>query len=176
MKQLKGVIFVLAGLFIMITVVSLLMPSNVMTVRSVVVHGDTSFIAAELTDLKKWKDWHPVFMADSNHIEVSAVSSGVNASASWSTNGKRNTFLITDASSNHIKASLMRKGENDVINVLSINPVNDSTAVQVEWRALTKLKWYPWEKFYGIFIDKITGPGYEMALNNLKELAENKRR
>jgi hypothetical protein len=55
-----------------------------------------------------------------------------------------------------------------------MNPVTDSSAMQVEWRVLTKLKWYPWEKFYGIFIDKLTGPGYEVALNNLKELAENK--
>jgi hypothetical protein len=42
----------------------------------------------------------------------------------------------------------------------------------VEWRSLTRLHWYPWEKFYAIFMDKITGPGYEAALNGLKEIVE----
>ena len=69
----------------------------------------------------------------------------------------------------------MRKGENDVENIISVTAVNAGSEIQVEWRVLTKLKWYPWEKFYGIFIDKITGPGYELALNNLKDLAEKKR-
>ena len=52
----------------MITLVSLLMPSKVMTVRSVVVHGDTGFIMSEIRDLKKWKDWHPVFFGEAGSL------------------------------------------------------------------------------------------------------------
>lgn len=172
MRQLKGFVFVIIGLAIMVTIVSLLMPSKVMTVRSVVIHADEILIAKEVTDLKRWKDWHPVFVHDSNTINISNPSSGVNAAATWTTNGKENKFIITEAEASHIKASLMRQGENDMVNVISINPVNDSTALQVEWRVLTTLKWYPWEKFYGIFIDKLTGPGYELALNNLRDFVE----
>ncbi len=174
MKQVKGFIFVLIGLFIMITLVSLLMPSNVMTVRSVVIHANHEDVFSKIKDLEKWKEWHPVFKTDSSSIVISKPSSGINAFATWTSNNKENKLLITEQSSNHIKASLMRKNENDVINIISINPVADSSALQVEWRALSKIKWYPWEKFYGIFIDKITGPGYEVALNNLKELAEDR--
>jgi hypothetical protein len=174
MKQLKGIVFVLAGLFIMITLVSLLIPSKVMTARSVVVHGNAGYIFSEISNLKRWKDWHPVFKSDSNTIKTSDPSSGVGASATWSTNGKENKLVITENQPDLVKVSLMRKGENDVESIISINHVADSSAVQVEWRVLTRLKWYPWEKFYGIFVDKITGPGYELALNNLKELAESK--
>ncbi len=172
MKHFKGFIIGLFVLSIMVTLGSLLMPSKVMTVRSVVVHADAGYVFSEINDLGKWKDWHPVFMIDSSKISISDPSSGVNASATWIANDVATKILITENSPNHIKASLIRKGENDVINIISVNPVTDSSAIQVEWRALTKLKWYPWEKFYGIFLDKITGPGYEMALNNLKELAE----
>ncbi|MFT3911244.1 MAG: hypothetical protein QM737_17620 [Ferruginibacter sp.] len=174
MRKLKAFVFVLTGLAIMITLVSLLMPSKVMTVRSVVVHADTGFIISEIRDLKKWKDWHPVFMNEHANIVTSDPSSGVNAFVTWNSNGTLNKLLVTESSSNHIKASLIRKGENDVVNIISMNPVNDSTAVQVEWRVLTTLKWYPWEKFYGIMIDKFSGPGYELALNGLRELAEKK--
>ncbi|MEO6671426.1 MAG: hypothetical protein ABIN36_18225 [Ferruginibacter sp.] len=172
MHKLKAFVFVLAGLFIIITLISLLMPSKVMTVRAVVVHADQRFLISQINDLGNWKQWHPVFMNDSNSIAIKNSSKGVNDFATWTTNGKLNKFLITESAANHIRASLMREGENDVANVISINPVNDSTTVQVEWRVLTTLKWYPWEKFYGIFIDKLSGPGYELALNNLKELAE----
>ncbi|MEO7523751.1 MAG: hypothetical protein ABIT58_06625 [Ferruginibacter sp.] len=175
MRQLKGFIFVLTGLAIMVTLFSLLIPSNVMTVRSVVIHGDTGFVISEIRDLKKWKDWHPVFMNDSSKVIISDPSAGVNAFATWNTNGNANKFVITESSSNHIQASLMRKGENDVTNIISVNAVSDSTAIQVEWRVLTILKWYPWEKFYGIVIEKFSGPGYEAALNNLKNLAEKTR-
>lgn len=175
MKQLKGVVFVLAGLFLMITLVSLLMPSKVMTVRSVVIHSDSKSIISQVNDLSNWKHWHPVFSKDSNAIKISNPSYGVNAYASWNPNGVETKLLITEAGATHIKASIMRPGEKDVINIISVNPVSDSTAMQVEWRALTTLRWYPWEKFYGIFVDKLTGPGYDTALNNLRLFMEEKK-
>lgn len=67
---------------------------------------------------------------------------------------------------------LQAEGENDVENEVVILPLPTQQAVQVEWRAITKLSWYPWQKFYGIFVDQLTGPGYEAALNNLKLFLE----
>lgn len=175
MKQIKGFLFVLTGLSVMITLVSLLMPSKVMTARSVIIHADATTIFPAVTDLAKWKNWHPVFMQDSVNIMISNPSSGLNAFAEWSSANLRNKLLVTDVNANAVKLSLAREGERDIENIISMYPVNDSNGIQVEWRVLNTLKWYPWEKFYGIFIDKITGPGYEMALNSLKEYAENTR-
>jgi len=174
MRFLKGFVFAITGLFIVITLLSLLMPSKVMTVRSVVIHGTTQQVFAEIADLGNWKRWHPVFQQDSNTIEISNPSAGVNASAEWTTNGKKNKLLITEILSTQFKADLSRTGENTVANIISVTALKDSNNVQAEWRTLTKLKWYPWEKFSGIFVDKMTGPGYEAALNNLKELIEGK--
>jgi len=44
--------------------------------------------------------------------------------------------------------------------------------LQVEWRAITHLKWYPWEKFAGIFVSEMTGPGYQQALDALQKYIE----
>lgn len=173
MKQLKGFLFVIIGLFAMITLLSLLMPSKVMTVRSVVVHAADSIIISQITDLQNWEHWHPLFM-NGNKPTMSHPSAGINAFATWNSNEKQNRLLITETGANHVKLVLARAGENDVTNIISTNPVSDSSAVQLEWRVLTKLKWYPWEKFYGIFIDKLSGPGYEQALNNLKNFVEKK--
>lgn len=174
MHRIKGILFVLTGLFVVITLFSLLIPSRVMTARSVVIHADPVLVYNEIADLKNWKHWHPVFVQDSNKISFTQNSSGKDAAASWASNNKENKLVITGSTNKSIELLLQRPGENDVKNIISINPVNDSTAIQVEWRALVTLKWYPWEKFYGIFVEKVSGPGYEMALNKLKELVEKK--
>ncbi|CAN5868374.1 hypothetical protein BH11BAC4_BH11BAC4_04010 [soil metagenome] len=175
MKFIKGFVFAIAGLFVVVTLFSLLMPSKVMTVRSVVIHGTTEQVFAEIGDLNKWKRWHPVFMHDSNSIRISSHSFGVNAIAEWETKGKTNRLLITQVASTQLTAELSRTGENTLPNIIAVTALKDSNNIQVEWRVLTRLKWYPWEKFSGIFVDKMTGPGYEAALNNLKILIEGKR-
>jgi hypothetical protein len=172
MKLAKGFILAVLGLFIMITLISLLMPSKVLTARSVVIHAPADRVFAEINDLGKWKNWHPVFMNDSAGIQYSVPSSGINAMATWISNQKKNTLRITDNKMNQLTANLSREGEKDVNNIIALAPVDDSNGVQVEWKVITPLKWYPWEKFSGIFIDKMTGPGYEAALNNLKDLLE----
>ena len=87
--------------------------------------------------------------------------------------GKKNKIIINEKKDNKIMVSLIREGENEVFNTISVLPLADSNQVQAEWNVLIKLKWYPWEKFYGIFIEKITGQGYEDALNSLKAYVEN---
>ncbi len=174
MKHIKGIIFALLGLFLVVTLFSLLMPSQVMTVRTVTIHAKPADIFRQVADLRSWKRWHPVFMQDSAAIRFSEPSHGVNAYAEWSTNNKTNKLQIKEVVAEQLKASLMRAGENDVSNIISVRALKDSNNAEAEWRVVTELKWYPWEKFSGIFIDKMSGPGYETALNNLKELVEGK--
>ena len=172
MKLAKGFLLVFIGLAIMITLFSLLIPSRVMTVRTVMIHASPEKVFEQIADLKNWKHWHPVFMQDSNLVQVSSPSSGVNAYAEWSTTGKKNKLLITGVEANKLNLLLERPGENSSNNIISVTAMPDSNAVQAEWRVLTKLKWYPWEKFSGFFVEKITGAGYEAALNNLRTFVE----
>ncbi|MEO6538302.1 MAG: hypothetical protein ABIT07_04275 [Ferruginibacter sp.] len=173
MKMLKGIAIIFLCLFISITLLSLLIPSNVRTVNSVVIHADKNKIFNQIADFSNWKNWHPVFQNDSNAF-YSNPSFGVNANVKWVTSGKTNELLITKSTAQEITILQLRPGEKEVVHILSIVPNKGSPALQVEWNVLTKLKWYPWEKFRGIFIDKIAGPGYEASLNNLKALLEEK--
>ncbi len=174
MRMIKGVLFVLIGLFLIVTLMSLFIPSKVMTTRGMPVHASPEKILAKITDLKEWKTWHPVFMQDSN-AKYSTPSAGMNASIEWATGGVVNSIRVTGSSPSGIKFLLIRPGEIPVENILSIEPLQDSTGYQVQWQALTKLKWYPWEKFAGIFTDKMTGPGYEAALISLRDVIEGRK-
>ena len=173
MRLFKGFFIVLAGLFFFITILSLFIPSKLMVSRAVVINAASDKVFSEVNNLQNWKHWQPVFIKDSSQINFKTDSKGISNYCEWDSKGKKNIVEITRKRNNSIAAILKRSGENDVQNTISILPLADSNQVQVEWNVLIKLKWYPWEKFYGIFIEKISGQGYEDALNGLKNYVEN---
>ena len=173
MRLFKGFIIALTGLFIFISILSLFIPSKVIVTKSVVINAGAGKVFAEISNLQNWKHWQPVFRKDSAAIKFDRDSPGVSNSCEWESKGKKNKFIIKTQKDNVLTASLLRVGDNEILNVIRVLPLPDNNQVQVEWNVMIKLKWYPWEKFYGIFIEKISGQGYEDALNSLKEYAEN---
>lgn len=171
MKLFKGFIIAIVGLFIVITLFSLMMPSRVMTVRSVVIQANAAKVFAEISDLQNWKYWHPVLMQHNAALKMSDPTYSIKAFVEWETNAKGYKLTIVEVNNNLIKISLKGDRGTESENIIAVTPLS-AQRVQVEWRVFTKLRWYPWEKFSGIFIDKMTGPGYDLALHNLKELAE----
>ena len=173
MRLFKGFSIVLAGLFIFITILSLFIPSKLMVTRAVVINASADKVFTELNNLQNWKHWQPVFINDSSRIFFKTDAKGISNYCEWDSKNKKNIVEITSKDNNSIAAVLKRSGENNVLNTISVLPLADSNQVQAEWNVLIKLKWYPWEKFYGIFIEKISGQGYEDALNSLKNYVEN---
>lgn len=172
MRLLKGFIFTITGLFVFITLLSLLIPSRVQISRGVVIDAPAQKVFAEIANLHNWKHWQPVLKADTGGVHYSADSTAIGSYCEWMSSGKKNKCSISAGGSQSTTVILSREGENDWINTITVLPLADSSKVQVEWSGLTRLKWYPWEKFYGIFIEKVTGPGFEESLNSLKAYVE----
>jgi len=167
LRLLKGFFVALAGLFAFVTLLSLFIPSRIRISRGVLIHAKSALAYAQVSELSNWKNWQPVFKKDSAGVRIQ------DDTARWLTGSKENTLFITGRTANIISAVLERKGENTMVNTIRILPLADSTQVQVEWNVEIRLKWYPWEKLYGIFIEKMSGEGYEISLNALKEYCEN---
>ncbi len=167
----------LLGLSIIITLFSLIIPSNVKVTRMVVVNNQIGqdSILSYIRHLKNWKLWHPVF-ADKNTVaNFSNISSpGLPEQCDILYNGRKVNVNITGVDSNAISFVLTAPGENTIKNRITVMELPQHNGRQIQWEAVTFLNWYPWEKFYGIFIDKMTGPGYEIALNKLKDYLERK--
>ena len=172
MRMIKGFLLAISGLFIMITVVSLLIPSQVLVSRGVEMNTTAEKVFFEISNLRNWRHWHPVFKNDSFRPTFSSDSSGLNSFCQWEENGRKYKLIVIALREQEITLALQRPGESDVNNTISLLPLAGGNRVQVEWKALTKLKWYPWEKFYGIFIEKFTGQGYDDALHELKNYIE----
>ena len=171
MRLIKGFLFVLTGLAIMITLFSLLIPSQVAVTKGIEINSNTKKIMAELSVLENWRHWLPVLKPDS--VKVSFTSPpGVNSICEWESGGKMNQLRMDSITTDKVEVALSGQGQNKTINTIRIFPLADSNSVQVEWRAVTNLKWYPWEKFRGLFIEKMSGDSYDEALKSLKAYAE----
>ena len=166
MKLLKGVLFGAIGLFLIMTLLSLLIPSNIRISRTVIINDTTGKVINQVSNIKNWSNWHPMFTAQG--VTVTNLSNGCDIIY----NNKTTHLVLESANSNSVKFSLKADGENDIVNEILAMPIPQQNAMQVEWSAYVKLHWYPWEKFYGIFVDKLSGPGYEAALNGLKKYIE----
>jgi Polyketide cyclase / dehydrase and lipid transport len=173
MRLLKGFLFGVAGLLAVITLFSLLIPSKVITTKAMVINAPREKITASLKDFKEWKKWNPLFAANSAQAIIGNPSAGAGATMEWGASSLKNKMTITEVFAEGIKLTLSRKNEMPVENSIVVLPLKDSLGYQVEWTAFTRLKWYPWEKFAGIFVSEITGPGYEAALKSLKSYIEN---
>lgn len=169
-KLLKGFAVGVGGLVIMVTLISLIIPSKVIVSRAVVVHAPEEKISGFLTNLKEWKKWHPVFMQDSNNIKITTQNNF--EAISWQQNGKENKLSVSQVNPVQIKFSIESNNQKLSDNIISVLPLADGTGQQVEWTSVNYLKWYPWQKFAGMFLNQISGPGYEMALYNLRNLVE----
>ncbi|MFC4263692.1 SRPBCC family protein [Ferruginibacter yonginensis] len=172
MKLLKGVLLVFAGLFVFITLISLLIPSKIAITRAVSIKGDSAQIFKQIADVIQWKNWHPVFADATINATYSNTPGTVGSTISWVTNGKQNTLVVEKIAYPIVSLSLQRSGEKSIDNILSVTPVQEQGDYQVQWQSTTHLKWYPWDKFSGIFVEKLTGAGYEDALNALKKYIE----
>ncbi len=169
-RLLKGFFIALVGLIIMIILISLLIPSRVMVTRALVVHAPAEKISSYLTNLGEWEKWHPVFMQDSSRLKLTVINN--KEVLAWQQNGKENYLKIVQTVPSQVKFSLERGNDKLSDNIISVLPLADGTGQQVEWTSVNYLKWYPWQKFGGMFLNEISGPGYEMALQNLRNLAE----
>ena len=181
MRIIKAFLFGAVGLFIIITLFSLIIPSTVKVSRTVLINNTQPGIVHYLiSNFGNWSEWHPIFKSQTTKTHnIDQYTFAVEY------NNKQTEIIFTSQDSNFVKFTLRSQGENDIENEIFITSIpsqsnepvdsfnfNKNSNVQVNWVAVNKLKWYPWEKFYGIFIDKLTGPGYEAALNGLKTFVE----
>lgn len=172
MRLIKAFLTGITGLFIVITLLSLLLPSEIKVSRAVVINASSDKIMSQINDLKNWKNWEPMFASDSVTKIFSSATNQPGSFADITYKDKQAHVQITSIDSSSIQFLLQAKNEDQINNEINVTRLENNKGQLVEWKALTKLHWYPWDKLYGIFIDRLTGPGYEDALNHLKSFVE----
>lgn len=147
---------------LLITAFSLLLPSTINISRAIDINASPDSVYAIVNDLSKWKHWY----ADSSSSTIQGKSIGKGAIL----NLGKSSITITGVTDKKVEAlwqmnSSSMAGE---FNFISQN----NTATTVQWHFVHKAKWYPWEKFASIVVNKRFGPFMEKSLENLKGQVE----
>lgn len=132
-------------LFVVIFLISLLIPSTVRISRAVNIEASRATVYRMLADEKTWKSWNELARKG---IAIEILSSDSNlVAARWTNSGR------------------------SLDGAFRMEQVGGETVVQ--WYFDIRLKWYPWEKFGSITFDDQFGKPMETSLTNLKKLITN---
>lgn len=168
MRYVKLLIISFLVLFILITGISLFIPSRVRISKAINMKADKGIIMEQIRDASKWKNWYPG-LDSTRPLYVEGVMKGV----VFDSSSADAAYLVIDKEEpGQVTAKFVGKRMKPVINVWkTINyPNSDSTTLQ--WYMDFHLRWYPWEKFSSLLLEQSFGPRMEQGLKRLKENIE----
>jgi len=169
MRYLKMALIGLAGLSLLATCMGLLMPSSVKISRGVILEADSLSVAKMLMDRTSWKEWMPWMKDDLGVLVTFSGEQGIaGSSVRWRSLQKKNNGAIV----------YLGRGEGENLFRYQFEGMNSADGgfrirslgkdqTELQWFMEYPLRWYPWERFYGIFIDPMIGGVLEKGLQQL---------
>ncbi len=150
-------------LFLLITAISLLLPSTVHISRAIDISAPVDSVYANINDLAKWKRWFANY--DSSVVTLSPHTTGAGATLTM------NKTTVTIVESNDTTIRTIWKGGNKFLEGdFNLIKQKGSSQITVQWHFIQRVKWYPWEKFALIVSNKSIGLVMEQSLDNLKKI------
>jgi hypothetical protein len=162
MRNVKSIFFVLLGLFLVMLAISSLLPGTVMNSRWVKVGVPREQVSATVRNLETWPEWN-LLLADAADVRSTSTS------LQWK--DPRGTLhqcnIIADNDSGLVTTLTMGSGR-PMESGFAIQQ-NGADSVQIVWYVIEDLRWYPWEKFYGIMAGDMKGPLLQGSLDRLRD-------
>jgi hypothetical protein len=166
MRLIKLVIISIIILFLLVTVISLFIPSQIRISKAVDINSSRENVMLQIANPVQWKNWYPG--ADS--LELYYTEGEVKGVVLDSSLQRR--ILIREKNDSSVIAVFSGPGTREIVSGWKIITGNDPGLVTVQWWMDFKLRWYPWEKFSSLFFENIYGAEMEKGLDKLKQLVE----
>lgn len=158
--KLAAISFII--LFLLVTVFSLFIPSNIRISRATNIAGDDTVVFANIKNLSNWRNWHPALKS----IPENEYSSGADMLKVHGT-----TINLENVKKDEIAVKMAEDGGRPVWSGFNFIRREETDSITLQWYMDFKLRWYPWEKFRSLFYENIYGMQMEQGLNNLKALS-----
>ena len=167
MRIIKLALLSFFFLFILITLISLFIPSTVRISRAVNVYADPSQVLVPVRNLQQWTQWYPGLKTlPPGKIRFSNESGKPVMTIPGS------TVIINKANDQLVMADLVGARGKKIMNGFNAITHNQSDSVTLQWYMDFNLKWYPWEKFGSMLYEKMYGATMEQGLSNLEHLID----
>ncbi|MGE5518784.1 MAG: hypothetical protein ACM3VS_02575 [Candidatus Dadabacteria bacterium] len=153
MKIIKLAFISIFVVFVIITAISLMFPSNVRISKATNLPNHKDSVFALVKNHANWEKWNPVYQDSAlkqqwEHLQITSIAN-------------------TD--SNYV-LQLQQEGRKPVISGWQIYHYPSSDSLTLQWYMDFKLSWYPWEKFSSMLYEKTYGRMMEQGLTNIKGL------
>lgn len=149
MRILKLGLISFGFLFLLITLISLLFPSQVRLSRATNLPNEKERI---FSLIQKEEAWHPAYQDSASHKAITAMNRKIVSQSD-------STFVI----------QLQQEGRKPVASGWQVYGTPQSDSLTLQWYMDFTLSWYPWEKFSSLFFEKTYGSMMEKGLANFKE-------
>jgi hypothetical protein len=164
MRVIKLGLISIIAFSMLITIFSLFIPSHVRISKAIDINASKDSIIGSLANIEKWKGWYPG--ADTMQLVAKESKAALKA-------GRLDQYLgINSITDSTIGVSMTGKEIKQSASGFNIYNSNLPNTYTVQWFMDIRLKWYPWEKFSGLLLEKRYGPVMEQGLGKLKSLLE----
>ncbi len=161
MRLIKLALISFVAIFLVVFLLSLLIPSHVRVSRAVNIDAPVDSVMNRLKDIRNWKSWNIML----HNPEYKDVQFAENSFTSDQVQIKQ-----TAVKKDSVLTLWHQKNGRDINAGMACFNLNGVTAVQ--WYFDFQLRWYPWEKIGSIIFDKQLGPPMEQSLGKLKKEVE----
>ena len=160
MRLIKLAIISFVVFFLLITGISMFFPSHVRISRATDIAAPMDSVHARISQPLHWKSWYPG--ADTLSLyEADGVIKGIRMPGNQ-------VLMITGFNDSTVTAANSTSDKERA--TMGWNLIrNNGGTMTVQWYMDFKLRWYPWEKFSSLLLEKRYGPVMEQGLADLKK-------
>ena len=174
MRVLKGLLFFIIGLVVLLCAIGAFLPSGANVERSVLIDRPASVIFPLLNSYKRFNEWSPWYGLDPNaQYTYSGAESGVGAKMGWVGNEAvgSGTQIITASEAFSRVATDLDFGEMGIAKV-EFRLAPDGSGTRVTSAFQSDVGWNLVGRWFNLLMDKFIGADYEKGLAKLKTVAE----
>jgi len=165
MRLLKLALISFISLFIVVTGISLFIPFHIRISKAINIVGTEESVMQKISEPEEWRKWYPG-LDTAEVIKEQGIIKGYRIR-------NRATILLTTREKNEVRAEFAGGNMKPVQNVWKTTVNQGSDSLTLQWYMDFNLRWYPWEKFASLLLEKSYGPRMEKGLSTIKKDVEN---
>ena len=170
MRVIKLALISIIFFSLLLTVISLFIPSHIRILKAINIVANRDSVMNPIKDAAKWKSWYPGLDSARLFYDKGQLKGVVLDNKDPEHPA---TIYITNEQDDEVTVQLTAR-KNSVESGWKITNYSSGDSVLLQWYMDFHLRWYPWEKFSSLLLEKSFGSKMEQGLYNLKKLVQYK--
>lgn len=178
MALVRSLVKLLFGIFALLVLIGVFLPSEVEVERSVDIDAPASRIFPAINGMKAFNRWSPWADLDpTTQYIFEGPDRGVGSKMTWSSGtagvGSGSQVIVASIVNERVETEMDFGEDEKGHSTIELLPSGSGT--RVRWKFRTTFGWDLFGRYFGLFLDQLLGPSYETGLNNLKQHIEKPR-